>query len=1358
MKVLSICAGVLTVAFSFCALTSRAAAPTVKVSELKGFESGNPIEINGTLNMDEDFDLGTSTLILKGVSSVTRGKVFTGSKGSVLDIEFTNTSEYSFTGSGVFLDGDLKFIKRGPGKVRLPAASPHAGGTMVCDGIVDGVTGNTRALSENCSPFGAKGSTLEIVGGTVLIHAYNNMADYYPVVLNGGCLKNDATFGSGKNFNASLEVNADSTIEAEKALPFLPSSISGTGKLSFVGEAGFTIGKDLSIPTVSLSVAAPFALNGHDLEVNDYEVRGGGLVSGEGTVTVNGTFKPTAGTIGSTLLKSGAKIDLSGKAEAWDGDSVDFAENARVTIMLGNRELTSNQRIVSWTKKPSGVSFDFTGDNIGDKEFTVSDSGIVYDAKSDAVASATWTGAGDAGNWMDPANWSCKNAAGNEIANPDLTTDLTVTFTGDVSSVSFDKSFPFAGVYFNGATLTKETDWTEFDLNLLTDDSVLDVKGYALKVSAGTGESTTEATITSFAEGAELTFVVDEGETYTNSTLNLSGELKLVKDGAGTFVAKKCPQTYTGKTVVGGGVLRCGIEQVGECGAFGAANRIELLAGGVLDPFGSYDWSKVTLDLNGGSVSNTLEATGIATVKGDPVAFKLTGNSSNVGRKFDPQVNLGADALIATDADFNFQGKVHASEYLLELRVPSEKYLLWNPTQATNLHVKVSGGGSLAVWSKAPVAYDCQPGIRLETADAALALVTYAISTGTWAGSMEVFDYIANVPGKANFGQATLSVRGTFTPVGNYFYGCTLQDGATIDLSGKAGAWDIVSEETNTVKFAEDATIAIVVGPRSVEAGNVLVTWPEGTEYGGRKFVLEGNDVEGLALSWSDDGIKVISTDTKTAKARWTNADGDGDFGNTNNWYCTNARGTQLPNVLPDQDTAVEIPVAFLANLNCAEKTFDCASLIFTSDHPEAPLELAGDCDWRGLGEMDFSFPVDLKGHDLTLTLGDVVETNSQTIVNSAETAARLFLVVPEDKTYLNGGLALSDNLALVKLGEGVYVAAKENQTYVGGTIVSNGVLRCMSEADIADSQPFGTQKTIDVAEGGALDPAGSYNWSDYTLNMRGGAIRNTIAQVGKSGSSTAYTITKFDRPFDPQLNLFASTDFDSTESFNFAGTISGEGHRLTVRVGKADNTMSWTATTVGAVEAEFALGKLKTYVNLPPTTPEMSLIMNGATFDFGCDALNVRDYIAKTTDYDAVRTKDDWRNENGVMNVSGVFAPVSQKFFGCTMLDGSAICLADRSEVWSTMAQSSRGNGRLFVDFAEGAKVTIDVHGRTFKGDVQIVQWEEGSTNNLDTVKFRLDDASRAAGYSLSFKPYVDDTDKGGLWIGRKGLMLLIR
>jgi hypothetical protein len=74
-----------------------------------------------------------------------------------------------------------------------------------------------------------------------------------------------------------------------------------------------------------------------------------------------------------------------------------------------------------------------------------------------------------------------------------------------------------------------------------------------------------------------------------------------------------------------------------------------------------------------------------------------------------------------------------------------------------------------------------------------------------------------------------------FTPVSNGFYGCTLQNGATLDLSRRTGTWFTLSSFANgctNVTFAAGAEVTVALGERTdlrqmarVNAP-YLVEWP----------------------------------------------------------------------------------------------------------------------------------------------------------------------------------------------------------------------------------------------------------------------------------------------------------------------------------------------------------------------------------------------------------------------------------------------------------------------------------------------------------------------------------------------------
>ena len=68
---------------------------------------------------------------------------------------------------------------------------------------------------------------------------------------------------------------------------------------------------------------------------------------------------------------------------------------------------------------------------------------------------------------------------------------------------------------------------------------------------------------------------------------------------------------------------------------------------------------------------------------------------------------------------------------------------------------------------------------------------------------------------KHNEGTAAFKVYGMFTPATDIFYGCQMQNGSTVDLSGRTTVWntttaaDSTAKGSTTVTFADNATITV---------------------------------------------------------------------------------------------------------------------------------------------------------------------------------------------------------------------------------------------------------------------------------------------------------------------------------------------------------------------------------------------------------------------------------------------------------------------------------------------------------------------------------------------------------------------
>ena len=124
--------------------------------------------------------------------------------------------------------------------------------------------------------------------------------------------------------------------------------------------------------------------------------------------------------------------------------------------------------------------------------------------------------------------------------------------------------------------------------------------------------------------------------------------------------------------------------------------------------------------------------------------------------------------------------------------------------------------------------------------------------------ALNVHDYVAAYDYDANSGTAALNVYGAFKPTTAYFYGPTMQDGSTLDLSAWPGGWPLASGFTSgntAISFADGATIKVSFGatPVGKVSGKKVLGWdaaPASVDFApaaGERFGLRKQD-DGLYI------------------------------------------------------------------------------------------------------------------------------------------------------------------------------------------------------------------------------------------------------------------------------------------------------------------------------------------------------------------------------------------------------------------------------------------------------------------------------------------------------------------------------
>jgi hypothetical protein len=139
--------------------------------------------------------------------------------------------------------------------------------------------------------------------------------------------------------------------------------------------------------------------------------------------------------------------------------------------------------------------------------------------------------------------------------------------------------------------------------------------------------------------------------------------------------------------------------------------------------------------------------------------------------------------------------------------------------------------------------------------------------------SLDVRDYNAVWNSSAttyNKGTADLNVHGTFRPSvsHNFFYGCTMQNGSVIDLSGRTGSFRAKSNFTSgssELRFAAGATVTINLAGRNdlYKIANsdspYVLTWSANPS-NDVKFVPDSEtSSKNFTLEYDEIGVKIVS-------------------------------------------------------------------------------------------------------------------------------------------------------------------------------------------------------------------------------------------------------------------------------------------------------------------------------------------------------------------------------------------------------------------------------------------------------------------------------------------------------------------
>ncbi len=338
--------------------------------------------------------------------------------------------------------------------------------------------------------------------------------------------------------------------------------------------------------------------------------------------------------------------------------------------------------------------------------------------------------------------------------------------------------------------------------------------------------------VTDTVGGGEVQVDVPSGGSAANTAVALTGDLKFVKKGAGVFTMSRMGQSYTGGTEVEAGKLITAAGSGGNADNsakyhfMGAENsEITVQPGGTFDIAGNYDYYLYHIILNGGTFRS-----GSATDGPVPQSQTAWGGVGWMTLTADSTFYLRSDVVFNNKAD----RPIDLGGHVLTIDAPIDsKYIPWQK-DITNGTIRLLGVSTAKEYFRVmsrpvearTVDFIDRMGLNMETN----MNVRGYNPTFTWNNALCT-------------GTAALNVYGTFRPDSDYFYGCTLQDGATLDLSGKEETWSTTSAATagrKTVDFAPHARITVKLEGRTHLSGKV-VDWTDHVpeNYDTIEFVLD---------------------------------------------------------------------------------------------------------------------------------------------------------------------------------------------------------------------------------------------------------------------------------------------------------------------------------------------------------------------------------------------------------------------------------------------------------------------------------------------------------------------------------------
>ena len=875
----------------------------------EGVVSNNPTAFNVTFNAG--LAASRSTLLMKSgsgtltVKGAVKGGVCNSAGGWVI------ASEGPLVFDNVAFAGQGAQFRSGDGMLLLKGNNDFSGACVYLDGTNNNCT-NYVAAAEEPTVFRARritnkganftgigdnvsvtlskdyqfgGSYRILLNGSINAEAFNSLGNYDPIVFGPG----SASIGYfGCAVNAWMRFGM-ANLEFTTARPFrsnIPSTKNYYGIFFARDEIHISSTCDWSVPVKDhFGMPIYFVADTRDTTIC---TRPKLIFEGEHDVF----YSPTASsaTLSSTAFTSPWDIEMAGTGTltiktATKGDiavtdgtvKISALPCSGTTSASGDGKWAIDEtlallagQMINGAFAPGGaLTYDFADNGFGEymvlKGCGLSEGDITVTTSLDAADSlsvrcdwtggdlrlvvepavgrriAEWTGGGADGKPLDPANWRVTED-GVEVpgAVPNSTTLIRLAGSTTLSFPQTD-GFAYAGLILSDdVSLGADCDWSGLGAVALHDGAFIDLLGHRLDVSGFTGITAGMAGVTDSTTDTEhpgeLHLCVAEGSTLMNDKAAFTGNMKLVKEGLGTYVSAYAPQTYTGGTLVAEGVAQppdgngANTTYSGDAFRTFGPTYVAVASNAVFDLRANYAYYGRRMDdqrfvrLEGGTIRNSMAD-----------MTKSTWGGSGIGA-------LTADSTLDVSYSIVFQSALcDLGGYTLTIPIVYAKHLYVHDTMFTNGTINITSGGYLHITTA----------VDASTVDFKVGCALYL------EGSLDVRDY-EPVWSNATYnkGAAALNVHRAFIPAAHdCFYGCTMMEGSTIDLSNRTTPLPLTSVFTDTgrktLSFEDGASVQIRIKNGTFLEENVkIISWDSPPE--GVSFIPERVDCK---LLMEDDGL-----------------------------------------------------------------------------------------------------------------------------------------------------------------------------------------------------------------------------------------------------------------------------------------------------------------------------------------------------------------------------------------------------------------------------------------------------------------------------------------------------------------------